>query len=272
MRIARLAGATAAAGAVVLAGATPVFATAPVPSVTPNTIQVEGGFTATLTGCDAEEASIETDLLEGPSEALDKKATAGTFSKTFAGTEKTAEPGSHAVKFTCGETPAGSVNITVVAKPPKPPKPVFAADITPNPFRAGDRLTLRTSGCPTVPTVDDVDGLFTGPLVLKKAGGLRHSGSAVTKATLPRDKVFRVIVSCENVGKFTFTVRPGKKTAKHSGGQTGVVPVGGIDTGDGSSLRTGGSAVLPLTAGGLAVVVAGASVLAYRRRKASEGA
>jgi hypothetical protein len=269
MRIARLAGAMAAAGAVVLAGATPVFAAAPVPSVTPKTIKVEGGFTATLTGCDADEASIETDLLEGPAEALDKRATAGTFSKTFAGTEKTAKPGGHPVKFTCGDTPAGSVNITVVAAPPKP---VFAADITPNPFRAGDRLTLRTSGCPTIPAVEDVDGLFTGPLVLKKAGGLRHSGSAVTKASLARGKVFHVIVTCENVGKFTFTVKPGQKTGKHSGGQTGVVPVGGIDTGDGSSLRTGGSAGLPLAAGGLAVVLTGAAALAYRRRKASEDA
>jgi hypothetical protein len=267
MRIARLAGAMAAAGAVVLTGVTPVFAAAPVPSVTPGTIHVEGGFTATLTGCDADEASIETDLLEGPAEALDKKATEGTFGKTFAGTEKTAAPGKHAVTFTCGDTPAGSVNITVLAAQPKPE---FAADLTPNPFHPGDRLTLRTSGCPTVPAVEDVDGLFTGPLVLKKAGGLRHSGSAVSKASLPRDKVFRVIVTCEDVGKFTFTIRPGRKTGKHSGGQTGVVPVGGIDTGDGSSLRTGGSTGLPAAAAGLAVVLAGVAAVAYRRRKAAE--
>ncbi|HEX6467540.1 MAG TPA: hypothetical protein VF069_00485 [Streptosporangiaceae bacterium] len=269
MRITRLAAAMTAAGVLVLAGATPVLAADLVPTVTPGTIQVEGGFTATLTGCDADEASIQTDLLEGPSEALDKAAD-GTFSKTFAGTDKNAEPGTHKVVFMCGDTPAGSVDITVTAPTPAPK---FDADITPHVFTPGDRLTLTTTGCPTLPTVEDVDGLFTGKLVLKETGDNKTSGSAVTKTDLSPTKTYHVVVTCADVGTVTFSAVPGKKTTKHHGGQTGVVPVGGVQTGDGSSLNAGGgNAVLAGTLGVSAAVLAGALALAYRRRKAREDA
>jgi hypothetical protein len=269
MRITRLAATMTAAGVLVLAGAAPVLAADPVPGVTPDTIEVEGGFTATLTGCDADEASIQTDLLEGPSEALDKAAD-GTFGKTFAGTDKDAAPGTHKVVFMCGDAPAGSVDITVNAPAPEPK---FDADITPHVFTPGDRLTLTTTGCPTLPTVEDVDGLFTGPLVLKATGDQDASGSAVTKAALVPSKTYHVVVTCANVGTVTFSAVPGKKTTKHRGGQTGVIPVGGVQTGDGSSLGSGGgNAVLTSTIGVSAVVVAGALALAYRRRKAREDA
>jgi hypothetical protein len=265
MRIARLAATLTAAGVMVLASAAPTLATEPVGTVTPDTISVEGGFTATLTGCDADEASIETDLLEGPSEALDPTGE-NEFSKTFAGTDKNAKPGVHTVNFFCGETPAGSAEITVEAEEPVVD---FDAEITPNPFQAGDRLTLTTTGCGTVPTVDDVDGLFTGPLELTAAGEEQHSGSAVTKANLPLAKVFRLIVTCEGEGTITFTTEPGKKVEKKTG-DTGVVPVGGIDTGDGSTAQSGGGVLLPAAAGAAAVLLAAGLGLALRRRKARE--
>jgi hypothetical protein len=270
MRIARIAATMTAAGVLVLAGASPVFAADPVGSVDPTTIEVEGGFTATLTGCDADEASIQTDLLEGPSEALDKDAADGTFSKTFAGTDKDAKPGAHKVAFLCGDDPAGSAMITVTAPEPEPK---FDADITPKVFTPGDRLTLTTTGCPTLPTVQDVNGLFTGPLVLKEVGDQKHQGSAVTKTGLSPTKTYRVVVTCKDVGSFTFSAVPGKKTTKHRSGQTGVVPVGGVQTGDGSSLGGGtGSAALPMAAGATAAVALTALALAYRRRKAREDA
>jgi hypothetical protein len=265
MRIARLAATLTAAGVMVLAGATPAFAADPVGTVTPDTIPVEGGFTATLTGCDADEASIETDLLEGPWEALDPVGE-GEFSKTFAGTDKNAEPGVHTVKFICGETPAGSAEITVEGDEPVVD---FDAEITPNPFQAGDRLTLTTTGCATVPTVDDVDGLFTGPLELTAAGAERHGGSAMSKSDLPPDKVFRLIVTCEGEGTITFTTEPGKKVEKKTG-DTGVVPVGGIDTGDGSTVQNGGGVLLPTAAGAAVVVLLAAGLgLAVRRRRSA---
>jgi hypothetical protein len=264
MRIARLAAALTAAGVMVLASAAPALAADPVGTVTPDTIQVEGGFTATLTDCDADEASIETDLLEGPSEALDPTGE-GEFSKTFAGTDKNAKPGVHTVNFFCGETPAGSAEITVEGE--EEPAAEFDAVITPNPFRPGDRLTLTTTGCEKVPTVEDVDGLFTGALVLAEVGELRHRGSAVTKSNLPPQKVFHLVVTCGDES-IVFTTSPGKKAKKQHGG---VTPVGGVDTGDGSTVRTGGGAVLPMAVSASVVVLTAAALgLAYRRRKAQD--
>lgn len=266
MRITRLAAALTTAGVMVLAGGAPAFAADPVGTVTPDTISVEGGFTATLTGCDQDEASIQTDLLEGPSEALDPTGEEGEFSKTFAGTDKNAAPGKHAVNFFCGETPAGSAEITVAGE--EPPEIDFVADINPKVFQGGDKLTITTTGCPTVPTVDDADGLFTGALVLKEIGEQKHRGSAVTKTELPEDKTFHVIVTCEGAEPWVFTAEPGKPIVKKPGKQTGVTPVGGVDTGDGSTARPGGGVTLPTLAGGSLVVFAAALGLAYRRRTA----
>jgi hypothetical protein len=150
------------------------------------------------------------------------------------------------------------------------PAPTFDADITPHVFSPGDKLTLTTTGCPTVPTVEDVDGLFTGPLALEETGDQQHQGSAVTKTSLSPTKTFHVVVTCENVGSITFSAAPGQKTTKHRG-QTGVVPVGGVQTGDGSSLG-GNGPVLALTGGAAALVMTTALTLAYRRRKAQEDA
>jgi hypothetical protein len=151
------------------------------------------------------------------------------------------------------------------------PAPNFDADITPHLFSPGDKLTLTTTGCPTVPTVQDVDGLFTAPLALEETGDQQHQGSAVTKTNLSATKTYHVVVTCVDVGSVTFSAAPGKKTTKHHG-QTGVVPVGGVQTGDGSSLG-GGNGLAPALAGGaVAVVAMTALTLAYRRRKAHEDA
>lgn len=275
MRIAHLAAAMTAAGVVVLAGATPVFAADPVGSVTPATIEVEGGFTATLTDCDQDTAFITTDLLpEDEFNPLQQTDPPGTFSTTVAGTAKDIKPGVHEVAFICGDegtAPVDTVEVTVTAPPSQPPAPTFDADITPHVFSPGDKLTLTTTGCPTVPTVEDVDGLFTAALVLAETGDQRHRGSAVTKTDLSPTKTYHVVVTCENVGSVTFSAAPGKKTTKHRG-QTGVVPVGGVQTGDGTSLGAGGG-LAPMLASGVAALAAmTALTLAYRRRKAREDA
>ncbi|HEU5156487.1 MAG TPA: hypothetical protein VFU43_05780 [Streptosporangiaceae bacterium] len=153
-----------------------------------------------------------------------------------------------------------------------PSAPSFDADIAPNVFSPGDRLTLTTMGCPTVPTVDDADGLFTGPLALKEVGEQEHQGSAVTKTDLSPTKTYHVVVTCEGVGSVTFSAVPGKKTTKNRGGQTGVVPVGGVQTGDGTSLGGGTGPALALAGGASALIVTSALTLAYRRRKAHEDA
>jgi hypothetical protein len=174
--------------------------------------------------------------------------------------------------FADDETPTPTPTATdTPTEEPTTPAPKFDAVITPNPFHDGDRLTLTTTGCPTVPTVNDVDGLFTGPLVLHEVADLKHRGSAKTKSVLPRNKVFHLIVTCKDVAKITFTTKPGSPTTKKPGGQTGVTPVGGVQTGDGSSLRDSGTPVLPIAAGGAVVLAAGLG-LAYRRRKAQEDA
>ncbi|HZB33310.1 MAG TPA: hypothetical protein VE465_24340 [Streptosporangiaceae bacterium] len=168
------------------------------------------------------------------------------------------------------ETPTSTPTGTPTATPTvSEPAPNFDADITPNMFSPGDTLTLSTTGCPTVPTVEDVDGLFSGPLALAEIGDQRHRGSAVTKSNLSATKTYHVVVTCENVGSVTFSAAPGQKTTKHRG-QTGVVPVGGVQTGDGTSLG-GDGFVLALT-GGATLVAATALTVAYRRRQAHEDA
>jgi hypothetical protein len=180
--------------------------------------------------------------------------------------------------------PNASANSAVVTGPSEGPSeepseeptdepeiPDFDAAFTPDSFQPGDTLRLHTTGCPDKPIVQDIDGLFASPLGLEQVGDFDHEGSAATKSNLPDGKTFRVLVACKDRGAFLFTFSQGKKTQKqHKSGQTGVTPVGGVDTGDGSSLTSGGSAVLPIVVGGSAVVLAGAFGLVYRRRKAED--
>jgi hypothetical protein len=176
------------------------------------------------------------------------------------------------------ETPTVTATATETSTPTptetstEEPAPSFDADITPHVFSPGDRLTLTTMGCPTVPIVDDADGLFTGPLALAEVGDQKHQGSATTKTNLSSTKTYHVVVTCKDVGSVTFSAAPGKKTTKHSGGQTGVVPVGGIQTGDGSSLGGGNGPLVAMATGATALVAATTLMLAYRRRKAREDA
>lgn len=166
------------------------------------------------------------------------------------------------------EEPSGEPSTS----PSEEPTPDFNADITPHVFSPGDRLTVTTTGCPTLPTVTDVDGIFTSALVLKETGPQAASGSAVTKTNLSPTKTYHVIVTCKDVGSFIFSASPGKKTTKHHTGQTGVVPVGGVQTGDGSSLGGGNGMIVSITTGASALVMATALTVAYRRRKAQEDA
>jgi hypothetical protein len=165
-------------------------------------------------------------------------------------------------------TPTDTPTPTPTDTSTEEPAPTFDADIAPHVFSPGDRLTLTTTGCPTVPAVDDVDGLFTGPLALEEVGDQKHQGSAATKTNLSSTKTYHVVVTCKDVGSVTFSAVPGKKTTKHPSGQTGVVPVGGVQTGDGSSLGGGSGPVLAMAGGATALVAATALTIAYRRRKA----
>jgi hypothetical protein len=187
--------------------------------------------------------------------------------------------------FAAEPDPSVSPSETTTVEPSEPPTPTptptetstetptpsFDADISPHVFSPGDRLTLTTTGCPTVPTVEDVDGLFAGALVLKETGDQQHQGSAVTKTNLSPTKTYHVVVTCTDVGTVTFSAAPGQKTTKHRG-QTGVVPVGGVQTGDGSSLGGANGPVLALTVGAAALVVTTALTIGHRRRKAHEDA
>jgi hypothetical protein len=173
---------------------------------------------------------------------------------------------------TVTETATDTASPTPTDEPTEPEIPDFDAAFTPDTFRPGDTLTLHTIGCPEKPDVEDIDGLFASPIGLEQVDEFEHQGSAATKSNLPNGKTFRVLVGCKDRGAFLFTFSQGKKTQKQHKGQTGVTPVGGVDTGDGSSLMSGGSAVLPVVAGASAVVLAGGFGLMYRRRKAREDA
>ncbi len=150
----------------------------------------------------------------------------------------------------CGEGQLSPpLTVTVVG-----PAPRFTAEFTPRTFRPGDRLTLTTAGCHMIPRVVDRDHVFATPLELHQIGATRHRGSAATTATLSPAKRYLVVVRCRTLGRVTFMLQPGRRPAAHPGGQTGgqtsVVPVGGVDTGDGSSLDSGGRP------GGAAIAVA----------------
>jgi hypothetical protein len=223
-------------------------------------VRAGDSYTASLKGCEETKATVVTP--DGKSHELKSGPPDWSTELTGPGID----PGHYNLTFKCGDADAGTATLTVVEQ--KLPK--LDAFITPNPFHDGDRLTLTTTGCPSIPTVEDVDGLFTGSLELKKIGDLKYQGSAVTETNLG-NKIFHLVVDCDGL-KITFTTSPGKRAKKQHGGQTGVVPSGGVDTGDGSSLQGGGTAVLPIAAGASGVVLAAAFGLAYRRRKAQEDA
>jgi hypothetical protein len=263
MRIARLAATLTAAGVLVVAAATPSLAEAE-PSINPGTVKAGGTYTAALTDCAEDSASVTTP----DDKTHELKGGPPNWSAELSVPEGT-EAGDYELSFKCGDADAGTATLTV----DEAEAPDFDASISPNPFRAGDRLTLTTTGCATVPTVEDVDGLFTGPLTLKEVGDERHQGSAVTKTNLPSSKVFHLIVTCKGEARITFSTAPGKKAKKQTG-DTGAVPVGGVDTGDGSTYRQdNGTAVTPIvTTVSAAALLAVAFGLAYRRRKAREDA
>ncbi len=277
MRIAGLAVMVAVvSGMVVPAGAASAVGSAPTASLTPSTIRAGQSITATVTDCDPPEgggARIESELLTSGRGDLDSvEGEPGTWRRSFP-TNLDAIPRQYKFFFYCGESQLSTtLAVTVVG-----PAPKFTADFTPDTFLPGDRLTLTTSGCHTLPRVSDMNRMFTTHLDLHPIGVTRHRGSAVTKRSISPNLVYIVTVNCQTLAVLTFTLTPGQKIVEHpsrrTGGQTGVVPVGGVETGDGSSLDSGGVPVVPV-----AVIVVGGSALAltaglwpaYQRRRVQE--
>lgn len=251
MRISRLAIVVVAIGGMVAPGAAPAVATSiPTPSITPAQIRAGEIITATVTDCDPAEgggASIESEPLltsgRGILHAVDGDP--GTWRESFA-TNRDMVPGTYTVHFYCGEEQISPLlTVTVVG-----PVPKFTAVFTPRKFLPGERLTLTTAGCHTIPRVADLDHMFASFLELHPVGVTQHRGSAVTRKSISPKLVYVVTVTCRTLAHLTFTLTPGEKITKlpsggsggHAGGQTRVVPVGGVETGDGSSLRAANAA------------------------------
>lgn len=246
MRIAMLTSLMVLIGGPVAAGAAPAVATsAPAPSITPTTIRAGQSITATVTDCDPPEgggARIESELLTSGRGDLDAvPGHPGTWRRSFP-TNLDAIPRPYTFFFYCGEEQLHTrVTVTVVG-----PTPKFTAEFTPRTFFPGDRLTVTTSGCHTLPRVSDMSHLFTSHLDLHPIGVTRHRGSAVTRKSISPNLQYILTVSCQTLAVLTFSLTPGQKIVehpahpgggRHAGGQTTVVPVGGAETGDGSSLR-----------------------------------
>lgn len=128
----------------------------------------------------------------------------------------------------------------------------------------GGELTM-TVICPTSVTAKS-NGFVADP-EFTEADEESFTGTAEFKQTLPT--VVTLTITCVDHGSVFFSTEPGGKTVK-PGGQTGKIPVGAPDTGDGSTapqqdplaLIAGGS-VLAVALAGLG---AGAGVMAVRRR------
>lgn len=226
-------------GGLIAGGALPATGSAPAANLTPSTVRAGQAITATVTDCDPPEgggATIDSPVLPIERGDLDPVAgEPGTWRGSFA-TNPDLTPGTYSVFFYCGEEQLRPpLTVTVVG-----PVPKFTAVFTPRTFSAGDRLTLTTSGCHTVPAVADLDHMFATHLGLHQVGATRHRGSAMTKTTLSPTERYIVVVTCRTLANLTFVLQPGKKPPTHpgggTGGQTSVVPVGGVDTGDGTSM------------------------------------
>jgi hypothetical protein len=256
-------------------GAMPAAAgAAPEVSLTPSSIRAGEAITAAVSDCDPPEgggAAIDSPVLPAERGILDAvDGEPGTWRGSFA-TNPDATPGTYRVFFYCGEEQLRPpLTVTVVG-----PAPRFTAVFTPRTFRPGDRLTLTTSGCRTVPQVADLDHMFATHLELHQIGATRHRGSALTKAHLSPAQRYIVVVRCRPLGRVTFVLQPGQRPTTHPGGgpggQTSVVPVGGVDTGDGSSLDNGRHpAVAPIAPIAVALALAAGLAglgLARRRRR-----
>ncbi|TDD73307.1 hypothetical protein E1293_31730 [Actinomadura darangshiensis] len=130
----------------------------------------------------------------------------------------------------------------------------------------GLRTTFRVA-CPNTVTVTG-NGYTRNPLPVKKIGKNTWTATGTFRSHLPNPTIATVV--CKGFGSVRFSDSPEK-------GGTGMkpnqpkIPVGRIDTGDGSMYgRTDGSAA-PLLAGGWGVLMAaGLGAVALRRRTVRE--
>jgi hypothetical protein len=121
--------------------------------------------------------------------------------------------------------------------------------------------TTFTVTCPSTVTI--VSNAYTqSPLPISKTGTDTWTAKGTFKSTLPDPSV--ATVTCKGFGSVKFSTSPEKKGGlkPKPGGQ---IPVGRIDTGDGSTQT--GSAGLPMLAGGSAAALAGAGLGAFALRR-----
>ncbi|MEU8799260.1 hypothetical protein [Spirillospora sp. NPDC048819] len=237
MRATQLAAAGFAAGAMVLGMAGPALAT-PGDPVTP-------GAPCSNVGATAENAAGE--LMKCIKKAGEEKAT-----------WQPAAPGD--------ENPTPT---------PTPTTPTFKfgydkVKLSTTRVAPGQNVTFTVT-CPTSVTVAG-NGYTKNPLPVKKAGENTFTAQGTYRSNLPDPTTVTVV--CKDFGSVKYSTSPEKAEGSGNGNGNGMapktpkVPTGPINTGDGSSLGTGGSPMMAAAWGVFAFLGLGA--VALRRRTVSE--
>lgn len=289
MRSTRLAAAGVAAGAMVLGMAGPALAEGKAVA-SPNPFPAGSAINVTVTGCDTKPVLGHQGTMVF-AETVNFTQNGDTWSsgpvKTFDGRHLKAGQ-TYNYRVTCYDADNQKVTMTLpltVAEAQDNPDP------TPTPgrpeFRFGyDKVKLSTRrvapgqkvtfkiACPTEVTVSG-NGYTQNPLPVKKAGDGVWTATGTYRSNLPDPTTVTVV--CKNFGSVKYSTSPEKGDGNGGGGngggnamtpQTPKIPTGRIDTGDGSSLRDGGSPMMAAAWGAFAFLGLGA--VALRRRIAQE--
>lgn len=135
----------------------------------------------------------------------------------------------------------------------------------------GQKVTFKVI-CPTAVTITG-NGYTKNPLPVKKSGEKTWVSTGTYRSNLPDPTTVTVV--CKDFGSVKYSTSP-EKGDENGGGngnggmtpKTPKIPTGRIDTGDGSSLRDGGSPMMAAAWG--AVAFLGLGAVALRRRTVRE--
>jgi hypothetical protein len=266
------AGAAGAIGLATLALTAGPAHAAPDITVTPKSFKPGDSLTLKVTECEDAPALKSDSGLFAAAPSWSGAAASGWSSTTA--TKKSLTPGkTYTATFTCKFGTATST-LTVSTSPqkdeePEPPKFQFGYDdvkmsttkVVPN------GKTTFTITCPTSVTITS-NGYTQNPLPVTKAGTNTWTAKGTFKSSLPDPTL--ATVTCKDHGSVKFSTSP-EKGEMEPKKPAGKIPVGRIDTGDGSTVAGGGSGT-GLLAGGAAAALAGAGLGAVllRRRLGQE--
>lgn len=279
MRSTRLAAAGVAAGAMVLGMAGPAFADGKA-SASPYPFKAGSKVTVTVTGCDTKPvlAHQGTMVFNGLVK-FTQSGTTWTSAPVATFDSRQLKAGqSYDYKVTCFDPNNEKLTMTL---PLKVAEPDGNPDPTPE-FKFGyDKVKLSTTrvapgqnvtftvNCPTAVTVSG-NGYTKNPLPVKKTGDAMFSAQGTYRSNLPNPTTVTVV--CKDFGSVKYSTSPEKAKENGNGGgmtpKTPKVPTGPINTGDGSTLGTGGSPMAAAAWGVFAFLGLGA--VALRRRTVSE--